>query len=159
NPSLTRAVVPAVALTIIESSPTLAEAEDSMSRTTEQMNVWLGEFGNQYTERNALSQADMEALYQRNFGITRTELNTEFLGELDRELRILEVGANVGNQLWCLQRMGFRQLYGIELQTDAVEKAKQRTSGLHIIPGSAYDIPFKDSFFDLVYTSNVLIHL
>lgn len=51
-------------------------------------------------------------------------MNTLFLGDLDRSLRILEVGANVGFQLALLQRMGFCNLYGIELQPYAVERAR-----------------------------------
>ena len=55
--------------------------------------------------------------------------------------------------------MGFKNLYGIELQAYAVEKAKGRTSNINIIQGSGFDIPFKDKFFDLVYTCGVLIHI
>ena len=33
------------------------------------------------------------------------------------------------------------------------------SKNLHIIRGSSFDIPFKDAFFDMVYTSGVLIHV
>lgn len=101
----------------------------------------------------------MEALYKRNYGLTRTELNQKFLASLDRSARILEVGSNVGNQLLCLQKMGFSHLYGIELQSYAVELSKSRTKGINIIQGEASDIPFKDNYFDMVFTSGVLIHI
>ncbi len=55
--------------------------------------------------------------------------------------------------------MGFRNLYGIELQPYAVERAKQWTEGINLIQGSAFDIPFKDGYFDLVFTSGVLIYI
>ena len=74
-------------------------------------------------------------------------------------MKILEVGSNVGNQLLCLQEMGFNNLYGIELQSYAVELSKSRTKHINIIEGSAFDIPYKDSYFDLVFTSGVLIHI
>jgi len=67
--------------------------------------------------------------------------------------RILEVGCNVGNQLRMLQRMGFNNLYGIELQQYAIEKAKALTKRINIIHGVADDIPFKDGYFDMVFTS------
>lgn len=126
---------------------------------TEQMEKWAGQFGKEYTDRNALSLEEMEALYKRNYGQTRTELNERFLRDMDRSIRILEVGSNVGNQLLCLQRMGFGNLYGIELQGYAVELSKSRTRGINIIEGSGFDIPYKDSYFDLVFTSGVLIHI
>ncbi len=86
-------------------------------------------------------------------------MNEEFIGNLDRDIKILEVGCNIGMQLVNLYEMGFRNLYGIELQSNAVELAKQKTKGMNIIQGTAYDIPFKDGYFDLVFTSRVLIHM
>ena len=130
-----------------------------MSQITDQMNMWLGSFGKDYTDRNALSLEDMEAMYKGNFGVTRTELNERFLEGIDRSARILEVGSNIGNQLLCLQRMGFRNLYGIEIQSYAVELSKSRTKRINIIEGSAFDIPYKDGYFDLVFTSGLLIHI
>jgi pseudaminic acid biosynthesis-associated methylase len=130
-----------------------------VAKTTEQMEKWAGEFGKEYTDRNALCFEEMEALYKRNYGVTRTELNERFLKEINRTIRILEVGSNIGNQLLCLQRMGFSNLYGIELQGYAVELSKSRTRGINIIEGSAFDIPYKDGYFDLVFTAGVLIHI
>ncbi len=130
-----------------------------MSDPTAQMDVWKGDFGREYTDRNALSFEAFENFFKENFGFTRTELNQKFLDSLDRNLRILEVGSNVGNQLLILQRMGFENLYGIELQSHAVELSKQRTKGINLLEGTAFDIPFKDDFFDLVFTSGVLIHI
>ena len=130
-----------------------------MNKKTEQALKWSGAFGREYTERNPQSIEEMEELYTRNYGLTRTELNRRFLDNLDRSMRILEVGSNVGNQLLCLQRMGFDHLYGIELQSYAVEIAKSKSKNINIIQGEASDIPFKDGYFDMVFTSGVLIHI
>lgn len=126
---------------------------------TIQMKQWSADFGKRYTDRNPQTLEQMEALYQRDFGTTRTALNQTFLAEMDREIRILEVGCNIGNQLLCLEKMGFSHLYGIELQSYAVSLAKAHARQTNIIQGSAFDIPFKDGFFDLVFTSGVLIHI
>lgn len=126
---------------------------------TQQMAEWSGTFGRDYTDRNALSYDDFEQLYVKNFGLSRTALNQKFLNGIPVSTRILEVGSNVGNQLLCLQNMGFKNLYGIELQDYAVELSKRRTEHINIIQGSAFDIPFKDHYFDLVFTSGVLIHI
>jgi len=116
-------------------------------------------FGNEYTDRNALTLEEMDRSYKRNCGITRTELNQAFVGDLDRSLRILEVGSNIGNQLLLLQKINFKNLYGIEINSYAVERAKAITKNINLIQGSAFDIPFKNDFFDLVFTSGVLIHI
>lgn len=123
------------------------------------MEVWDGEFGKKYTNRNDLTLEEMEQLTEKNYGYTRTELNNEFIGNLDRSIKILEVACNIGNQLNCLQKMGFNYLYGIELQDYTVELSKSRTKHINIIQGSAFDIPYKDGFFNMVFTAGFLIHI
>ena len=54
--------------------------------------------------------------------------------------------------------IGFKHLFGIELQKHCVLKAKELHPEADIIQGSAFDIPFRDKYFDLVFTNNVLIH-
>lgn len=130
-----------------------------MIEMTKQMEKWSGDFGKEYTDRNAFSLEELDTLYKSKYGVTRTELNQRFLEGMDRSIRVLEVGSNVGNQLLCLQSMGFVNLYGIELQSYAVELSKARTKRINIIEGSAFDIPYKDGYFDLVFTSGVLIHI
>ena len=124
-----------------------------------QLNNWIEKFGKEYTDRNNLSLEELEKLYKENYGFTRTELNTLFLDKIDRSKKILEIGSNIGVQLLCLQKMGFKNLYGIEPQEYAVQLSKDRTKNINIIKGDAFDIPFKDEFFDIVFTSGVLIHI
>jgi pseudaminic acid biosynthesis-associated methylase len=130
-----------------------------MGRDTHQVQTWAGQFGKEYTDRNALTLEEMENSYIEKYGISRTELNNRFINDIDRSSRILEVGSNIGNQLLCLQKMGFKDLYGIELQSYAVEFSKSRTKGINITENSGFDIPYKDDYFDLVFTSGVLIHI
>lgn len=130
-----------------------------MSKFTDQMQQWSSEFGIEYTARNPHTFELMDEIYRKQFGLTRTQLNLTFLDNLDRSIKILEVGSNVGTQLIGLQKIGFKNLYGIEIQPYAVEISKQNTKNINIINGSALDIPFKDSGFNLVFTSGLLIHI
>ena len=127
--------------------------------TTHQMQMWSREFGSDYTERNDQTVDDLDAYYKANFNVTRNEMNSHFLTDVDRSARILEVGCNIGLQLGVLQKMGFSNLYGIELQERAVKKVYQNFSGIRVMQGSAFELPFQDHYFDLVYTSGVLIHI
>jgi pseudaminic acid biosynthesis-associated methylase len=126
---------------------------------TEQMEVWKGNFGKAYTDRNSHLLEELEALYERDYGITRTGMNKRFLDGINRSAKVLEVGCNIGTQLMCLKGMGFCNLYGLELQEYAIRKSPARASGIEIIQGSAFNIPSRDCFFDLVFTSGVLIHI
>jgi pseudaminic acid biosynthesis-associated methylase len=130
-----------------------------MTKKTEQMDFWQGQFGKEYNTRNSFSQTEWDQFYLKTWGVTKIDMNKKCIGDLPKDIKILEVGANIGMQLAGLQRMGFKNLYGVEIQHDAVELAKQNTTGINIVQGSAFDIPFKDNYFDLVFTSGVLIHI
>jgi pseudaminic acid biosynthesis-associated methylase len=126
---------------------------------TKQMEEWSSDFGRAYTDRGPKTPEEVDKEYIEYFGITRSSLDKEFLDDLDRDMRILEVGCNVGSILQGLQKMGFKKLYGIELQPYAIKLSHKYCDGINIIQGTAFDIPFKDGFFDMTYTSGVLIHI
>jgi len=128
-------------------------------KDTKQIKFWKGQFGKDYTDRCQYSDKEWDNHYLRQHGKTKIEMNNDFIGNLSKDIKILEVGCNVGNQLRGLQRQGFKNLYGIELQWYAVEESKKMTTGINIIQGSGFDIPFKDNYFDLVFTNGVLIHI
>lgn len=140
----------------------MKSACDRKNKTvTDQMKKWGSSFGQRYTERNPKTSKDTDDMYKNTIvGLTRTQLNREFLSGLKID-KILEVGSNVGAQLLVLSDMGYKNLYGIDLQEGAVDLAKSNTKGrdINIIKASAFDIPFKDGYFDLVFTSTVLIHI
>lgn len=124
-----------------------------------QAEFWSGEFGKDYTDRSVFSPEQLDRFYiEQMYGVSRSSMNRDFLEGLQVS-SILEIGCNVGNQLRLLQTLGFERLYGIELQQYAVEKAKSCTENINFVQGNALDNPFRDSYFDLVYTSGVLIHI
>ena len=124
-----------------------------------QNDFWSGEFGKAYTDRNSRSEVEWDQFYMHNWGKTKIAMNDEIIGSLSRNSKILEVGCNTGMQLNGLQRMGFENLYGVELQPYAAEMAKKYTKNINIVCASGFDIPFKDHFFDVVCTNGVLIHI
>src|SRR3989344_2869787 len=125
----------------------------------EQADKWRGIFGKDYTDRNPQTISEMENLYIKNFGVRRTELNSEFLEGLSKDMKILEVGCNVGTQLRVLESQGFTNLTGIEVQDYAVGVARNLSPKINFVVGSALNLPFEDNSFDLVFTAGVLIHI
>jgi pseudaminic acid biosynthesis-associated methylase len=127
---------------------------------TPQATFWRTEFGNSFTDRNDFNTVESVDLdYKNRSGVTRREMNREFLSGLPKDARILEIGANMGGQLAALQADGFTNLYGVDVNDYAIEKAKKTFDGLNVIKAYASDLPFKDGFFDLAFTSVVLIHI
>ncbi len=55
--------------------------------------------------------------------------------------------------------MGFTNLYGIEIQSYALELARSRVPDVKFTQASVLAIPYPDQNFDLVFTSGVLIHI
>ncbi len=126
---------------------------------TKQLEAWSGTFGEEYTRRNPSNVEEYERLYQETIGTTRTALNEEFLAEIPKTARILEVGTNVGMQLALLHRAGYENLWGVEIQWAAIDVLRTRVPRANVVRASALDIPFKTGFFDVVFTSGVLIHI
>ncbi|TKC56942.1 methyltransferase domain-containing protein [Pedobacter hiemivivus] len=127
---------------------------------TNQENFWGKTFGKEYSDRNSWqSDNDWDKFYEETWGLSKIEINNFVMKDLPRDIKILEVGCNIGMQLRGYQRMGFENLYGIELQHYAVERSKEITEKINIIQGSGFDIPFRDGYFDLVCTNGVLIHI
>jgi pseudaminic acid biosynthesis-associated methylase len=55
--------------------------------------------------------------------------------------------------------MGFENLSGIEIHQGIVNEAQSRAPWARLMEGSALKIPFRDTSFDLVFTSGLLIHI
>ena len=128
-----------------------------MKKTIEEK-FWQSNFAKGYLVRNHFTNKQLNSSYIKKFGTSRSEMNKKIMRGLKIE-SALEVGCNVGNQLSVLQSQGYKNLYGVEIYSPAVEMAKKHTNNINIIQGSAFDLPFKDNYFDLVFTSGLLIHI
>ena len=137
----------------------LGNPDATKSSATQQIEVWKGDFGREYTDRNTFDIDALDALYRKNFGLTRTVINQDFLAGISKDASFLEVGCNSGNQLLLLQRMGYTNLSGLELQPYALNIARSRTQKIALTQGSALAVPYEDDSFDVVFTSGVLIHI
>ena len=61
-------------------------------KITMQMKEWMEDFGKKYTDRNALTLDEMNEMYRKKFGLSREDLNNLFIAEMNRNIKILEVG-------------------------------------------------------------------
>ncbi len=116
-----------------------------------QLDAWTGAFGDEYTKRNLISP---ELIKKR----------TKTLSAIIKPLNpasVLEVGCNMGlNLISCL---GFLQLPAVVAGVEPNQKARRiaEMSGMQafkVFPDVGQNLGFFDEFFDLVFTSGVLIH-
>ena len=116
-----------------------------MVSETPQLALWTSEFGRHYTDRNDVPRPARVETWRRILpaGVRRA----------------LEVGCNVGWNLTYLAELDVPELVGIEPQPYAVERARRRASDYAVLQGSAFELPFRDGWFDLAFSSGVLIHI
>ena len=106
--------------------------------------LWAGEFGDAYIGRN-LQAGDGRADFWRG-------LLKEFPAG-----RVLEVGCNIGANLrWIAETVP--EVYGVDINAKAVEQARRLMPGVNALVNPARALPFRDRWFDLVFTMGVLIH-
>lgn len=108
--------------------------------------LWSGAFGDAYVERN------------RTAGDVREAFWSGLLQQIEVR-RALEVGCNLGANLrWVAARVEPRQVFGVDINLKALEAIHQSLPAVNAIYGQARELPFRDRWFDLVFTMGVLIH-
>lgn len=114
-----------------------------------QLRTWQGPFGDAYTERN---KADEAAINQR------CRAFAQILGHTPDPANILEVGANVGINCHALSRVSAAEIHAVEPNETAFATLREHL-GSRAQNTSAFELPYRDSSIDLVFTSGVLIHI
>jgi pseudaminic acid biosynthesis-associated methylase len=116
------------------------------SETGRLQDLWSGDFGDAYVERNAKAHEGREPFWRERL---------ETLGVTSA----LEIGCNVGgNLVWIGDALGAANVAGIEINETAAATARRRLPEADIRIGQAAELPFEDGQFDLVFTAGVLIH-
>jgi spore coat polysaccharide biosynthesis protein SpsF len=121
---------------------------------TEQLRFWRGEFGDSYTERNSSMAEHLRARVAM-----WAPIMASLVGAPPRS--ILEVGANVGNNLRALRQLSGAEFFALEPNA----KARQKLVDDGVVPaanvrdGFAAAIDLPDGAVDLAFTSGVLIHI
>lgn len=115
-------------------------------KDTKQLMRWKAQFGKEYMARSIIDPDTLIPGFRRMVGDLKIK-------------RILEVGCNRGHNLVALSKIADYDLFGLEPLKDAVLTARASSNKIAVIEGDCFNIPFVDSYFDLVFTAGVLIHI
>lgn len=108
--------------------------------------LWAGPFGDAYADRNAVLDDRRGAFWR------------ELLAGIEVS-SVLEVGCGQGGNLRPIAGLVEpAAIWGIDISATAVDRARANAPGTNIVLGPARDLPFRDRWFDLVFTIGVLIH-
>ena len=125
-----------------------------MNLDTKQSNMWRGDFGDAYVDRNVDSKAAIQS---------RIRAFSEVLSPIQADLpkSILECGANIGINLHALSAIYDTELFAIEPNQKARSKAiaTGAIKATNMKDATLAKLPFKDESMDLFFTSGVLIHI
>ncbi len=115
---------------------------------SKQSEIWAGDFGDAYTERNEVAPAK------------RVQAFKAMLEGLEIQ-SALEAGCNKGHNLEAIALALGRpcELSGIELNKHALELARKTRPQFNFIEGELCALPFESGSFDLAFTAGVLIHI
>jgi pseudaminic acid biosynthesis-associated methylase len=108
--------------------------------------LWRGEFGNAYTNRNFQAGAKRGSFWKA--------ILEEF-----PSVRVLEVGCNLGGNLrWIASHLPQENIFGVDINRQALQELRKALPDVNAVYSPARELPFRDRWFDLVFTMGVLIH-
>ena len=123
----------------------------------DQQNFWKGEFGEEYRKRcNTVEYQNSS--YKQRTGITEEEAFLKIFKGIDKKSRILEVGCNIGLKLSILEKMGFENLFGLEINENSFKIAKKLYPKIKFFNSSIEEFETSEKF-DFIYTATVLVHI
>lgn len=109
------------------------------------VDLWAGSFGDDYTVR-----CEKDYTPRMKFWgdiIYRTKIKS-----------VLEVGCNTGQNIGLISEYLPTFAWGCDVNQKAINTLHVRHKELNAVRCSGFDLPFKDDYFDLVFTAGVLIH-
>lgn len=125
----------------------MRETRGNMSTNIERLEeLWSGNFGDAYVERNLKVSAGRKSFW--DMLLSELPINS-----------VLEVGCNIGaNIQWIAQKLPRKNIFGVDINEKSLQIARTHNEHTNILWGQARDLPFRDNWFDLTFTTGVLIH-
>ncbi len=90
--------------------------------------------------------------------VSRRDMILKLVAGLPREARILDIGCSGGALMAALAVQGFKNVIGIDINTEAVGRCGRRGLSRSVVM-DAQTLGFGDERFDLVISSDVLEHM
>jgi pseudaminic acid biosynthesis-associated methylase len=126
----------------------------------DQIDKWKGEFGDDYTDRNAITVEHIEA---------RMQFWLSLFNVYGVPGSILEIGAGNGQNIMAINNsiqiiaqkapVENLALLAVEPNKKARENLESGCPYLNVFDGDIYKLPFETNVVQLVFTSGVLIHI
>ncbi len=123
----------------------------------------MNELYTRYYEEN-LSQSDSQQLDSKRFAQNARKYRwnyRRFLRGVAADAAVLDMGCGVGQFMFYLSRDGYRNIVGIDISADTIQRAKRMQPALdfrHVPSGEAF-LREHPAHFDLIVLNDVLEHI
>jgi pseudaminic acid biosynthesis-associated methylase len=108
--------------------------------------LWAGEFGNEYVERNSV-------LDERRATFWASVLGAHPIRS------VLEIGCGQGGNLGPISRiLAPHDVWGVDINDAALSRLRVNAPGVNAVACSVRTLPFRDGLVDLAFSAGVLIH-
>ena len=128
--------------------------------------MWAGKPGDEYCEHHSITAEQADKDWKGMFGVTFTECVKQTLEALKLsktfDANILEIGCSTGTKLDVFSKLGFHNLFGVDLSPKAISICKQHHPNFQVKTVNDYEYSFQDQGveqFDIAFTSAVLSHI
>ena len=116
------------------------------SETKRLEQLWRGEFGNDYIDRN------------KNVAVKRLSFWKKVVKKLYPK-NVLEVGCNIGANIECMSKVNNKVKFtGVDINKKALKILKNNNPDVNVFNAAVKNLPFRDKEFDIVVSVGVLIH-
>lgn len=97
----------------------------------------------------------------KEHGNVQSSLDYFLKFNIPKNAKILDVGCNYGSLIYNLSRLGYKNVYGIDVNKDSINKGKKSYTFIknRLKVYSGKKIPFKDNSFDVVFMFDVIEHI
>src|SRR3989338_8206674 len=102
-----------------------------------------------------------EKISEKERGNIQSSLEYFIKFNIPKNAKILDVGCNYGSLIYNLSKLGYKNVYGIDVNKDSINTGKKEYKKLskNLSCYSGNNIPFKDESFDVVLMFDVIEHI
>lgn len=98
---------------------------------------------------------------RKEYGNIELSYNFFIDQNIDKNARILEIGCNIGTLTNRLHELGYKNIIGCDINSDAINYGKKQYTDIakSMIICEGTELPFKDAEFDIVISFDVIEHI
>ena len=110
---------------------------------------------------NKIKNAGGLFITDSEMGNIQSSFNYFLKFNISKNAKILDVGCNSGSLIYNLYNLGYKNVFGIEINANAVNKGKMVYPSIanNLSIHKAGEIPFENNFFDVIVMFDVIEHV